>query len=63
VGGVLLDYEIVNNSFAVQGRFFTESDIYYRTLVAVLGNDVKEALFPNLDPIGKEIRINNKKMV
>ena len=61
VGGVLLDYEIVSNSFAVQGRFFTESDVYYRASVAVLGNDVKEALFPNLDAIGKEVRINNKK--
>jgi putative ABC transport system permease protein len=61
VEGVVPDYEIVNNAFAVEGRFFTNSDINYRASVTVLGNDVREALFPNIDPLGQEIRINNKK--
>ena len=61
VVGVWPDYEIVNNCFAVEGRFFTESNVNFRASVTVLGNDVKEALFPNLDPLGKEIRINGKK--
>ena len=61
VVGVWPDYEIVNNCLAVEGRFFTQGNINFRATVTVLGNDVKEALFPNLDPIGKQIRINGKK--
>src|SRR4030066_713576 len=57
-GGVLPDYETVNNSFVTDGRFITETDVHFKTYVCVLGTDVSEALFPNLDPVGKEIRVN-----
>jgi len=53
--GVLPEYEVVNNNFVKEGRFFTDSDVNYRAEVVVLGPDVKERLFPYLDPIGKEI--------
>ena len=59
--GVIPNYEIVNNSFIEEGRFFTESDVNYRASVAVLGSDVREALFPGIDPLNKEIRVNNKR--
>jgi len=55
LGGVLPEYEVVNNNFVAEGRFFTDSDVNYRAEVVVLGPDVKEKLFPYLDPIGKEI--------
>jgi putative ABC transport system permease protein len=55
--GVLPDYEVVNNNYAEEGRFLTASDVNYRAMVAVLGRDVADALFPNLDPIGKEISL------
>jgi putative ABC transport system permease protein len=55
--GVLPDYEVVNNNYAQEGRFFTDSDVKYRAMVAVLGVDVADALFPVEDPIGKEISI------
>jgi putative ABC transport system permease protein len=55
--GVLPEYEVVNNNYAEEGRFFTDSDVNYRAMVAVLGQDVADALFPNLDPIGKEISL------
>jgi len=55
--GVLPDYEVVNNNYAQEGRFFTDSDIKYRAWVVVLGIDVADALFPNEDPISKEISI------
>ncbi len=61
VVGVVPDYEIVNNCFAVEGRFLTEGNVNFRARVTVMGNDVREALFPNLDPMGKEMRINGKK--
>jgi putative ABC transport system permease protein len=58
--GVMPQYEVVNNNYAEEGRFFTDSDVNYRAMVAVLGVDVAEALFPNLDPIGKEISIGGR---
>jgi putative ABC transport system permease protein len=56
--GVLPDYEVVNNSFVTDGRFITDSDVHFKTYVCVIGKDVAEALFPNVDPIGKDIRVN-----
>lgn len=58
--GVLPEYEVVNNNYAEHGRFFTDSDVKYRAMVAVLGVDMADALFPNLDPIGKEISIGGR---
>ena len=55
--GVMPSYEVVNNNYVEEGRFFTESDVNYRAKVAVLGRDVVELLFPNLDPIGREISL------
>lgn len=55
--GIMPSYEVVNNNFAQEGRFFTDSDVNYRAMVAVLGRDVADVLFPNLDPIGREISI------
>ncbi len=55
--GVMPSYEVVNNNYIEEGRFFTDSDVNYRAMVTVLGRDVVEVLFPGLDPIGKEIRI------
>jgi putative ABC transport system permease protein len=61
VAGVWPDYEEVNNQFAIEGRFFTETDIHYSASIAILGWDIKEILFSALDPIGKEIIVNGHK--
>ena len=58
--GVMPQYEVVNNNYVEEGRFFTESDVNYRAMVTVLGVDVAETLFPNQDPIGKEISIGGR---
>ncbi|OGC79674.1 MAG: hypothetical protein A2145_04475 [candidate division Zixibacteria bacterium RBG_16_40_9] len=60
--GVLPDYEVVNNSFVTEGRFFTESDVHFKAYVCVIGYDVREALFfETEDPISKEITVNGDK--
>lgn len=59
--GTLPDYQIVNNCFAVQGRFFDDSDVKFHTMVVVIGSEVAETLFPAEDPIGKEILVNDDK--
>src|SRR3990170_517490 len=60
--GVMPDYEIVNNSFVTEGRFFTESDVHFKAYVCVIGYDVREALFSESeDPISKEVTANGDK--
>ncbi len=39
------------------GRYFNDSDLSHRSLVCFIGNDLVEKLFPNSDPLNKEILI------
>jgi putative ABC transport system permease protein len=39
------------------GRFFTEAEVAHSRPVAVLGSDVKEELFPDVDPIGRMVKV------
>ncbi len=39
------------------GRFVTESEVARSARVCVLGSELADALFPHIDPLGKEIRI------
>ena len=61
--GTLPDYQLVNNTFAEQGRFFDDADVKFRTMVVVIGSEIAETLFPNVDPINKEILINDDKFL
>ncbi|MBA3949668.1 MAG: ABC transporter permease, partial [Acidobacteria bacterium] len=42
------------------GRFFTGNEVQRRSNVVVLGQTAYTALFPNVDPIGKTVRIGFK---
>ncbi len=57
--GVHEDYQKVHAISVEMGRFVTRVDDETRAHVAVIGSTVREALFPDLDPIGQPIRINN----
>lgn len=58
VGGQTLD-AMRTNDFKVQdGRDFRESDIRYSTNVCILGMDVVEKIFPDIDPVGKTVRVD-----
>jgi putative ABC transport system permease protein len=49
------------SSFEVdRGRFLTESDDDNRRLVAVIGADIAETLFPDVDPVGQVMRVGKK---
>jgi ABC-type antimicrobial peptide transport system permease subunit len=52
------NYGAVANVKLASGRFFTEPEDAHRMAVVVLGPDAGEAMFPNLDPIGKQMLIN-----
>ncbi len=55
--GVTPEYEYTLSQYVEHGRFVTESDLAGRENVAILAQDVVRALFPNEDPLGKEIKI------
>ena len=42
------------------GKFFTKADLSSNSRVVVLGYNVKNELFPNQDPIGKDLKIGDK---
>ena len=52
----------ITNSIDVEfGRTFIEEDIDYNRNVAIIGNDIVVKIFPNVNPLGKEISIKNQK--
>ena len=59
VEGVLPDYQFLENSSIVSGRYINHSDKRNFEKVAVIGNKVKNDLFKKKDPIGKYLQISN----
>lgn len=53
--GTVPSYEEVYNAKLIKGRFFDEAENLHRIDVAVIGFDLQDGLFPNQDPVGKEI--------
>ena len=52
-------YEFTSSQYVGYGRFLIDTDLQERSNVAVLGQDLVKALFPNdEDPIGAEIKID-----
>ena len=60
VGGVTHAYPDANSHFVQFGRFFTEGEELHEAAVAVVGTGIVEALFPHLDPLGREMSINGR---
>jgi putative ABC transport system permease protein len=59
IQGVSADYLDIRSWELKSGQFFTDRDVKARAKVCVLGSDVVENLFPNEDPVGKQIRIKS----
>ncbi|MCS7055552.1 MAG: ABC transporter permease [Thermoflexales bacterium] len=59
VSGVTPSFSQVRNWRVASGRFVEEADVGGRARVVVLGQTVVEDLFPDEDPIGKQVKINN----
>ena len=58
--GTTQNYPDVYHVALEQGRFFTEGEVHHRRRVVVLGQTPYQALFPNVDPIGKTVRLGNQ---
>ena len=57
VMGATPNFADVRNLNVAQGRFITTADDEHRSDVAFIGPDLVEKFFPNVDPIGKSIRV------
>ena len=63
VAGVYPDYTIANNHYVETGRFITEADLEHSSEVAVIGEDVRKALFPRESALNKTVELNGRKYV
>ena len=50
--------EVYANASMKYGRFFTEAENVHRQKVVVIGENIAEALFGSMDPVGKEILVD-----
>jgi len=57
--GVGQDYPLVRNSPLARGEFFTQREIAGAIKVCVLGATVARQLFPDVDPVGQQVRVKN----
>lgn len=57
--GVSANWLQMHSYFIDTGNIFTEADIDSMARVAVIGPDIRTALFPDEDPLGKQIRVGN----
>jgi putative ABC transport system permease protein len=57
--GATENWAAVNFAKLEQGRLFMPAEVEHRRQVAVLGRGPWESLFPNVDPIGKTVRIGS----
>jgi putative ABC transport system permease protein len=58
--GVNPDFIKLTGQHMDEGRFLTDSDVFYCANVCVLGAESAEKLFPYGDPVGKSIRIGEE---
>lgn len=57
--GITPDYLSLENATIIKGRFINNNDLVNNEKVAAIGLKVKQDLFKEQDPIGKEILVNN----
>lgn len=58
IAGITLDAMRTNNWNIDYGRDFMATDVQYSNDVCVIGKDVVEKLFSNVDPVGQTIRVD-----
>jgi len=58
--GATSEYPETSGITIAQGRYFNESEDLDGRQVVVLGPDVADRLFPNLEPLGQEVRLKDR---
>ncbi|MGA9326745.1 MAG: ABC transporter permease, partial [Salegentibacter sp.] len=62
IGAVTSEYYEIEEFDLAEGRFFNEAESVSGAPVIVLGHEVANNLFPNTDPLGKQIRLYGRKV-
>jgi len=57
--GISANWLEIHSYFVASGDALSNDDVQSLARVAVIGPDIQAALFPNEDPIGKQLRIGN----
>src|ERR1700674_3993027 len=60
VYGVTANIGDMKTEGPASGRYITDTDSQHRSLVALIGTDIAEKLFPGSDPIGKELDVDGR---
>src|SRR4030095_10435816 len=55
--GTTEKYERVSSATPEIGHFLTEFDVHFKRNVCVIGADIREGLFKNIDPLQKKVLI------
>jgi len=61
VFGTNANYETVHDTYVERGRFLSEADVSRGSSVVVIGTDIVDALFPHVDPLGKELSLDGRR--
>ncbi|MCF8413608.1 MAG: ABC transporter permease [Melioribacteraceae bacterium] len=60
--GTTPDFLRTGGAIPQQGRFMTEFEVHASRRVCIIGTDIADILFPNEDPIGKNVKMENVKL-
>ncbi|MFO7526806.1 MAG: ABC transporter permease [Ignavibacteriaceae bacterium] len=60
VAGITIDAMNTNNWIVAEGRSLRQNDIEYSRNVCIMGQDVVNKLFPNINPIGQTVRVDGR---
>lgn len=63
VGGITVDAMRTNNWNVETGREIRETDVQYSANVCLIGKDIVDKLFTNIDPIGQTIRVSGRPLI
>ncbi len=58
--GVESDYSLISNTTTSKGDFFTDLDNEKKAKVVVLGSQIATDIFKQVDPVGKNVIVNNQ---
>jgi putative ABC transport system permease protein len=57
VFGVTANMIDIEDKTIAEGRFILPDEVQRSALVVVLGNDIREKFFPNVDPVGRTLKV------
>jgi putative ABC transport system permease protein len=60
--GVTSNMQEIEDKTITDGRFISREDVNRSAMVCVLGSEIKDKFFPNVDPIGKTLKIRGLPM-